>query len=207
MTWTDFKAMNTPTEWRARFSRNRWLLAWVGFAGLFLVMLLSIPVFGERPWFGSFITAFTAGLTMVLAILIYVHGQAANAKAVRQQMDHMQALTQKQIEALAANTNRQIQQYSQETMKVVSKLSESSLLLAKLLKRELEKALVDNERGLRDAEKRLRDSMQPKLLRTVQERAAQIAAWEKAVSARKDWKRALQDQLAELQIMFPENHI
>lgn len=187
LTWSHFKALNTPTEWRARFTRNRWILAWVGFAALFMVMLMAIPTFWAQPWFGSFITVFSAGLTMLLAILIYVHGQAANAKAMREQLEHMQALTQKQIEALAHNTDRQIQQYSKETLKVVSKLSDNSLLLAELLKRELENAIGDNNTNLLHAEKALVQAQGFHIGRTQQERAVQIAQHQSFIQRLRTW--------------------
>lgn len=205
MNWHQFKAMNTPAEWRARFSRNRWILAWLGFASLFVFMIGGTCAFWDRPWLGNFLSAFGTGIAVILTVLIYVHGQAASAKATREQMDHMQALTQKQIEALAANTDRQIQQYSQETLKVVSKLSENSLLLAELLKRELEEAIGENNDMVEQAEKGLRNAHQPQFLRTPEQRAAQIAQHSGFLGRVRSWGAYLQRKYNNLTSIFRDS--
>lgn len=191
LTWSRFVEMNTPAAWRARFYRNRWILAWSGFALLFLFMVGGTWAFWDRPWLGNFLSVFGTGITVVFALITYLQTQAASDRATREQMDHMQALTQKQIDALAANTNRQIQEYSRETTKVVSKLSENSLLLAELLKRELEEAIGENNDLHERAEKEFKKAHQRQFLRTPDERAAQIAQSGRFLERVKAWGQYL----------------
>lgn len=185
LTWTTFKAMNTPTVWRARFQRNSWVLAWSGFAGLFIFMLMGCSAFWDRPWLGNFLSVFGTCIAVILAILIYAHGQVAGAKASREQMDHLQRLNreanehlaklfQQQMDHLSAQTNRQITEYSRETLKVVSKLEENSLLLGEILKRNLENAIDDYEQREADAHHALTKAEGFQLLRTAEQKAAEI---------------------------------
>lgn len=205
MTWQDLKAMNTPTEWRARFARNRWVLAWAGFVLLFVFMVGGTCAFWHRPWLGNFLSVFGTGIAVVLAILVYVHGNAANARATREQMDHMQALTQKQIEALAANTDRQIQQYSSETLKVVSKLGENSLLLAELLKRELEEAIGDNNANLEHAERAYQKAQGFLIGRTQVERATQLQQHQNFIQRLRGWGGYIQRKYNNLTAIFRDS--
>lgn len=216
LTWTTFKAMNTPTEWRARFIRNSWVLAWCGFAGLFLFMLMACSAFWERPWLGNFLSAFGTGIAVMLAILIYAHGQAAQAKATREQMDHLQQLNreanehmaslfQRQMDHLSEQTNRQITEYSRETLKVVSKLGENSLLLAELLKHELEDAIGENNNLLEHAQKEFNKTHQPKFLRTPDERAVQIAQSGRFLERVRAWGDYLQRKYHNLTSNFRDS--
>ena len=184
--WSTFKEMNTPGAWRARIARNKWVLAWCGFALLFVFMIGGSCIFWDRPWLGNFLSVFGTNISLYAAILIYLQSKIAGDKATREQFDHMQRLNQaeievmttlfqKQMDALAENTNRQVSEYAPETTKVVSKLGENSLFLAELLKRELEDAIAVNNGNVEDAQQGLRNAMGWKLGRTPLEREQQIA--------------------------------
>jgi hypothetical protein len=185
LTWTTFKAMNTPTEWRARFTRNIWVLAWLGFAVLFCFMFVEAVLHWEKQWLSNFLTTYGTGLAILLAVLIYAHGQAASEKATREQMAHLQKLNQeeiaemrilfqRQMDHMAEQTNRQIMEYSRETLKVVSKLEENSLLLGEILKRNLENAIDDYEGREADANHALVKAESFQLLRTPEQKAAEM---------------------------------
>jgi hypothetical protein len=184
--WTSFKAMNTPTEWRARFHRNRWVVAWTAFALLFGFMIVEAVLYWQEQWLSNFLSSYGTGLALLLAVLIYAHGQAAQAKTTREYMQHLQQLNQEEIaemrklfqqqmDHLSAQTNRQITEYSRETLKVVSKLEENSLLLGEILKRNLEESISDFNSRLAQAQIDLSkvESWQP--MRTPEQKAAQVA--------------------------------
>ena len=175
ITWTIFKAMNTPSAWRARFMRNKWILAWAGVVALFVFMVAGTWLFADRPWQGAFMQTLGTAVAMYASLLIFLQSQAANNKALREQMDHIKEQTDKQIAAIAANTNRQITEYSRETLKVVSKLEENSLLLGEILKRNLEESISDFNSRLAQAQTDLSkvESWQP--MRTPEQKAAQVA--------------------------------
>ncbi|MCB9185025.1 MAG: hypothetical protein H6591_14040 [Flavobacteriales bacterium] len=213
LTWTTFKAMNTPTEWRARFTRNRWVLAWCGFAGLFLFMLMACSAFWDRPWLGNFLSAFGTGIAVILAILIYAHGQAAQARATREQMEHLQRLNQEevvemrklfqqQMEHLAEQTNKQIVEYGRETLKVVHKLEEHSSLLAALLKRELEKAIANHNANVNEAHRQMRKIMGFQFGRSEAEKAQQVAALQAHIDRLNEWGNYIQQRHRQLTIEY-----
>lgn len=188
LTWTTFKAMNTPTEWRARFHRNRWVLAWTAFGLLFGFMIVEAVLYWHEQWLSNFLSSYGTGLALLLAVLIYVHGQAASAKATREQMGHLQQLNQKEIDEmrklfakqmdhLSAETNRQITEYSRETLKVVSKLEENSLLLGEILKRNLENMIDDYVKREAEANHGLHAAENFQLLRTPEQKAAEVQQW------------------------------
>ncbi len=188
LTWTTFKAMNKPTEWRERFHRNRWVLAWTAFALLFGFMIVEAVLYWQEQWLSNFLSSYGTGLALLLAVLIYVHGQAASAKATREQMEHLQQLNQEEIaemrtlfqqqmDHLSEQTNKQIREYSRETLKVVSKLEENSLLLGEILKRNLENVIDDYEKREAEANQALFKAENFQLLRTPEQKSAEIQQW------------------------------
>ncbi len=177
LTWATFKAMNTPTAWQARFMRNKWILAWAGVVALFVFMVAGTWLFADRPWQGAFMQTLGTAVAMYASLLIFLQSQAASNKALREQMDHIKEQTDKQIAAIAANTNRQITEYSRETLKVVSKLEENSLLLGEILKRNLENVIDDYEVRETEANNALAKAEGFQLLRTPEQKAAEIQQW------------------------------
>lgn len=217
LTWTTFKAMNTPAEWRARFMRNRWVLAWAAFAILFGFMILEAWIHWESAWLSNFLSSYGTALALVLAVLIYAHGQAASAKATREQMEHLQQLNQEEIAEMrklfqqqmdhfAAQTNRQISEYSRETLKVMSKLEENSLLLGEILKRNLEEAIGDFDERIAHAEHDLHDAASWKLLRTPEEKAQQLEQRRNRLQQLTGWRAYLYGKYERLRGMFVHNN-
>jgi hypothetical protein len=218
LTWTTFKAMNTPTEWRARFHRNRWVLAWTAFGLLFGFMIVEAVLFWEEHWLSNFLSSYGTGLALLLAVLIYAHGQAVSAKATREQMEHLQQLNQLEIDEmrqlfqqqmihLGEQTNRQIMEYSRETLKVVSKLEENSLLLGEILKRNLEEAIGDFDDRIAHAEQDLQNSSSWKLLRTPEERDQQLAHRRNRLEQLTNWRNYLFGKYERLRGMFVHNNL
>jgi hypothetical protein len=216
LSWSTFKEMNTPDAWRARIARNKWVLAWCGFALLFVFMVGGSCIFWDRPWLGNFLSVFGTNISLYAAILIYLQSKVAGDKATREQLDHMQRLNQtevevmttlfqKQIDAIAENTNRQISEYARETTKVVSKLSENSLFLAELLKRELEDAITMNNSNLEHAEQGLRKAMSWQLGRTPLEREQQIAKHHGILQRLRAWGEYIHRKYTNLTAIFRDS--
>ena len=200
LTWPLFKAMNTPTEWRARFTRNRWIIAWTGVALLFAFMVAGGWIFADRIWQGAFMQTLATAVPIYAAILIYLQSKAAGDRAMREQLDHMQALTREQIKALTDNTNRQISEYSRETMRVVHKLEDHSALLAALMKRELEKAIADHNANVNEANRQMRKILGFQLGRTNAERHQQIVTQQNFLQELHRWGEYIQDRFQQLTI-------
>jgi len=87
-------------------------------------------------------------------------------------------------------------------LKVVSKLGENSLLLAELLKRELEEAIGENNNLLEQAEKEFNKSHQQQFLRTPDERTAQIAQSGRFLERVRAWGQYLQRKYNNLTANF-----
>lgn len=177
LTWTTFLAMNTPTEWRARFMRNKWILAWTGAAALFGYMVYVAVAHANKPWQGAVLQTMGTAIPIYAAILIYLQSKAAGDKAMRAQLDHLQRMNREAMDHLSAQTNRQITEYSRETLKVVSKLEENSLLLGEILKRNLENVIDDYEEREKEANNGLAKAESFQLLRTPEQKAAEIQQW------------------------------
>lgn len=217
LTWSHFKAMNTPTEWRARFGRNRWILAWAGVASLFAFMVAGTWLFADKPWQGAFMQNMSTAIPIYAAVLIYLQSKAAGDKVVREQMEHLQRVNQEEItemrklfqlqmDHLSAQTNRQITEYSRETLKVVSKLEENSLLLGEILKRNLEESISDFNGRLAQAQTDLSkvESWQP--LRTPEQKATQVASQYTRINQLQQARDYLLTKYHKLRGMFLHNN-
>lgn len=202
LTWKTFKAMNTPTEWQARFGRNKWIIAWGGAAFLFLFMVGCIWWFDGEPWQAGLLQALGTATPVYAAVIIFLQSKAASDSALRTQLEHHQQQTERHIQALTENANRQINEYSRETLKVVSKLQENSLLLAELLKRELEDAIGENATLLEKAERDFNSAHTLQLLRTPQQREQLIAQRGRFVQQVRGWGEYLQSKYNNLTAIF-----
>lgn len=207
--WNTFLAMNTPSEWRARFARNKWVIAWGGAVSLFILMVGCIWWCDGKPWQGALMQTLGTATPVYAAVIIFLQSKAAGDKATREQMEHMQRLNQEelvemrrlfqvQMDHLAAQTNMQIERYGQETFKVIHKLGEHSDLLAALLKRELEKAIADHNANMNEANRQFRQILKFQVGRTPEEKQQQVTAHQLFMQRMNAWGDYIQGRYREL---------
>lgn len=211
LTWATFKAMNTPTAWRARFMRNKWILAWAGAASLFSYMVYVAVARADKPWQGAVLQTMGTAIPIYAAILIYLQSKAAGDRSTREQMENLQRLNQEEIaemrtlfqqqmDHLSGQTSKQIAEYGRETMKVVHKLEEHSALLAALMKRELEKAIANHNANVNEAHRNMRKIMAFQFGRTDEEKAQQVAAQQAHLDRLHEWGNYIQQRHRQLTI-------
>lgn len=94
--------------------------------------------------------------------------------STEKQITTLQGLTEKQIEALHKTTYEQITSFEKQINEVTNKLSDNSVLLAEILGRELEKSLTIFDDAIKREEAKYKDLTGFKLLRTKEERDAQL---------------------------------
>ncbi|MBD80895.1 MAG: hypothetical protein CL840_18405 [Crocinitomicaceae bacterium] len=101
---------------------------------------------------------------------------AAFKDATEKQINAIQLSTEKQIDALQSTTYEQISSFENNISEVTNKLSDTSILLAEILGRELEKAMDLYHTTLNKEKSRYRSMSGWKLGRTPEEREEQLKA-------------------------------
>lgn len=95
-------------------------------------------------------------------------------EATDKQIDAIQSSTEKQIDALQKTTYEQISSFENNIREVTNKLSDTSILLAEILGRELEKAMDIYYTSLNKEKSRYKNMSSWKLMRTPEEREEQL---------------------------------
>jgi hypothetical protein len=110
------------------------------------------------------------------------------------QIEVLQNSTEKQINALAENTNKQILTYTIETKKIVDELTDNSVLLGEILKRELEKGILQTDQQIQEAEVRLNALRGFVFGRTEIEKARQLREHNSLLEWLKNWRARLHNK-------------
>ncbi len=131
--------------------------------------------------------------------------QELNAKQIEtlqgvteRQIEALHQLTEKQIDALNTTTYSQISSFEIQITEVTNKLSDNSILLGEILGRELEKSLDAFDTLLKKEEANLRNLSGWKLLRTPEEREAQLENQKSRIKHFKAWFDYIQNKLNHL---------
>lgn len=194
--------------------KYKWRLFWCFFIVLAALFVFMAVFFRDQSWIGSVLQTFGTVIAIYPTILLAYQSKAESERLNRLHLDHLQKLNQdeitemrnlfqKQIDTLTNSTNeqikaiqdatrKQIENYTEQTNKLVEKLTDNSVLLAELLKRELEDALDQAESNLNKANAKYEDLQGFKLLRTKEEREVQLQQQAGFIERMKKWIDYLQ---------------
>lgn len=186
-------------------AKYKWTFAWIAF-GLMLISFIGISViFNTKVWYPQFITTAGISLPLYCAILIFLHSNSqqnqttqikigAITDSTNKQIEHLQEHTNKQIQALQENTDKQIQNYTEQTSVLVQELKSNSVLLAELLCRNLEDAIMETQDEFKKANVKYFDLQEWKLGRTPEVRERQLNKMEKLLNWIKDKEEYLREK-------------
>lgn len=90
------------------------------------------------------------------------------------QMNHFQELTEKQIETIQQSTYDQISAFEKQTNGMIQELSENTYLLAEILGRQLEDAILDTDNKIANAERVYSKLKEFQVGRNLQEKNSQL---------------------------------
>lgn len=120
-----------------QIAEYKWKLAWCCFAILIAVFCVVMYHHYDKTWFGNFVSAFGVLLTLYPTLLIFVQSRADSEKSTRDQLDHLQKLsqqelekseqlTQKHIDKLDASTKEQIAEFKNTTAEQIKAFEENT---------------------------------------------------------------------------------
>lgn len=115
----------------------KWKLAWCCFAILIAVFCVVMYHHYDKTWFGNFVSAFGVLLTLYPTLIIFVQSRADSEKSTRNQLDHLQKLSQqelekseqlnqKHIDKLDASTKEQIAEFKKTTAEQIKAIEENT---------------------------------------------------------------------------------
>ena len=192
------------------FSINKWKFYWLVFIILVCMFIFLAIFFEDKKWIGNALQTLGSISGVYATVLVFLHSKQSSDKQFREQLDYLQMLnaqqiealhystekqinklqelTEKQITALSENTAKQIQTYSGETKKIINELIDNSILLGEILKRELEKAILQTDQQIKDAETRLQAIKGFVLGRTDVEKARQLNEHNSFLEWLRNWR-------------------
>ncbi len=159
-------------------------LWWVLIASGLIYATIGLA-FCDQKWINSLLQIGAIILSILFTLILNVENNLRMAEQTQKQIDSISASTDKQIdeirqatekeiEAVRLLTDKQIENYRLETQKVVAEMKTSSDLLAGILQRQLENAILDTNKEL-DRAKAIYDNISGfKLLRTQEEKERQL---------------------------------
>lgn len=115
-------------------------------------------------------------------------------ESTNKQIEEFRKMTNEQIKSFQETSSKQIQSNAEQTQQVVAELKENSVLLAEILKRQLEEAIVDFEHRLQNANGTLKNLAEFKLFRTEAEKKQQIDKQTKVVAKISEWLNYLREK-------------
>lgn len=118
------------------------------------------------------------------------------------QIDEFRKMTNEQIRISQENNQNQIQSNTLETQKIIDELTDNAVLLAEILKREIEKGIIDNENKLKEAYSKLTDAKTFTLFRMEEDRVKQVTSIEKSILWLKNWGKRLNKKHKEIEKIF-----
>ncbi len=203
-------------ENKKNIGKYKWTFAWIAF-GLMAILFVGISIFfSSKAWYPQFITTAGISLPLYCAILIFLHSNSqqnqttqikigAITDSTNKQIEHLQEHTNKQIQALQENTDKQInaiqentdkqiQNYTEQTSVLVQELKNNSVLLAELLCRNLEDAIMETQDEFKKANVKYFDLQEWKLGRTPEVRVRQLNKMEKLLNWIKDKEEYLREK-------------
>jgi ABC-type multidrug transport system fused ATPase/permease subunit len=208
------------------FSKHKWRFYWVVFVVLVLLFIYLAFFFEDKKWLGNALQTIGSIAGVYATLLVFLHTKEGSDKQFREHLDYQQTLNNKQIEALqnateiqitklqeltekqiiaiAENTNKQIQTYSSETKKIVDELTDNSVLLGEILKRELEKALMNTDQQIQLATTQLESVKGFVIGRTEIEKEQQIKYHSASLQWLNSWRERLYKKYQNLMDEFKE---
>jgi hypothetical protein len=124
------------------------------------------------------------------------------AESTNRQIEEFRKMTNEQIKSLQGNTVKQIQSNTEQTQKIVDELTDNSVLLAEILKREIEKAILDNNSKIQNAYNRLSKAKSFQLLRTDEDKAKEIKEIEESIKWLEGWGMRLDKKHKQIENIF-----
>lgn len=169
----------------SKIKKYKWKIHWAAFVLLVLLFIFSAIFFEDKSWIANLLQSIGTIAGIYLTIIIFLHSKEESDKQFREQLEHLQALnekqisalqylTEKQIEALNKATIEQISSFEMQIKEVTNKLSDNSILLAEILGRELEKSIEVYNSAVQNEKAKYKNLSQWKLLRTPEEREQQL---------------------------------
>jgi ABC-type multidrug transport system fused ATPase/permease subunit len=198
------------------FKKHKWKICWAAFILLVIVFVYVAIFLEDRPWIGNVIQIMSTVLALYITVIIFLQSKAESDQQFRRQLDHLQELnasqiealhktTERQIEALKESTFNQIASFEKQTNEIASKLSDNSILLAEILGRELEKSIEITEVKVQQEENKYADLSSWKLLRTTEEKEAQLTRQRNRLTQVKKMYEYLVKKYQELRNYFGMN--
>lgn len=116
---------------------HKWKMAWGCFAILIALFCIVMYFHHNKNWFGNFVSAFGVLLTLYPTLLIFVQSRADSDKSTREQLDHLQKLSQaeievnrdlnqKQIDKIDLSTREQIEEFRKTTAAQIKAIEENT---------------------------------------------------------------------------------
>lgn len=184
--------------------KKKWYLYWLGFIILFSAGIGFAFFFNQSKWFPQFIQIYGISIPILFGLIIYLQSNESqridsNNKLktlennTKKQIAEQQKLVEKQIKAIQENTDRQIQNYINQTQNLVEELKNNSVLLAEILNRQLEDAIIKTNEEIEILEGNYQDANRWKFLRTQDEKDEELSRIEEI----NDWLQRKKDYFME----------
>lgn len=168
-----------------KIKKHKWKIHSCVCGILLLLFVFTAIFFEDKNWLPNILQTIGTVIGIYLTVIIFLYSKEDSDKQFREHLGHLQELnaqqilalqtsTKEQIEALQFSTNQQISSFEREIREVTNKLSDNSILLAEILRRELEKSIETFNTALKTEEAKYSDLSGWKLFRTKEEKEQQL---------------------------------
>lgn len=117
--------------------KYKWRIAWFFYAVQIIVFCVVMYHHNKATWFGNFVSIFGLLLTMYPTLLMFLQSRAESDKSTREQLDHLQKLSQseidenrklneKQINKIDLSTKEQIEEFRKTTSEQIKAIEENT---------------------------------------------------------------------------------
>ena len=207
--------------------KHKWIIHWSAFGLLVSLFVFTAIYFEGKTWVGNVLQTIGTVAGIYLTIIIFLFSKESSDQQFSEQLEHLQSLNAKHIEALQGSTerhidslsentnkqiiaineatNRQIENYAKQTSELLTHLKDHSLILAELLRMELNDALSYADQQLSASKNTLQKVKEWTLLRNPIQKASQIKKQTKMVEdweSYKDWLTKKQYQVNQFLTRF-----